>query len=129
MKRENKILWEILVPTIKDGKPVRTKYHKVWDEKVRAISNGLTILKPAKGEWVSSSGELFAERMIPVRIACSEVDIEVIMDMTIKYYNQEEVLAYKISECVKFMKADDFGHGLGMMKTETDRLKKHKELV
>lgn len=121
----SKILWEILVPTMMNGKPVRTKYHKVWDEKVRAISNGLTILKSAKGEWVSSSGELFAERMIPVRIACSENDIEKIMDITIKYYNQEEVMAYKISECVKFKKNDDFG--LGIMKTETDRIKKHKK--
>ena len=125
MKSENKILWEILVPTMRDGKPVRTRYHKVWDEKVRAISNGLTILKPAKGEWVSSSGELFAERMIPVRIACSEANIDKIMDMTIKYYNQEEVMAYKISECVKFRKNDDFG--LGIMKTEISRRK--KELV
>lgn len=131
MKKNDKILWEILVPTMMNGKPVRTRYHKVWDEKVRAISNGLTILKPAKGEWVSSTGELFAERMIPVRIACSEADIEVIMDMTIKYYNQEEVLTYKISECVKFRKAnDDFG--LGIMKTETERIervRKAKELV
>lgn len=69
----NKILWEILVPTMMNGKPVMTKYHKVWDEKVRAISNGLTILKSAKGEWVSSSGELFAERMIPVRIAYTSI--------------------------------------------------------
>ena len=54
-------------------------------------------------------------------------EIEDIMDMTIKYYNQEEVLAYKISECVKFRKSDDFGHGLGIMKTEINRFK--KELV
>jgi len=125
MKNKDKILWEILVPTMMDGKFIRTRYHKVWDKKVRAISNGLTILKPAKGEWVSATGELLAERMIPVRIACSEHDIEGIMDMTIKYYNQEEVLAYKVSECVKFKKNDDFG--LGIMKTETARAK--KELV
>ena len=85
MKKSKTILWEILVPTIMDGKSVKTKYHRKWDEMVRAISNGLTILKPAKGEWVSSSGELFAERMIPVRIACSEDAIEDIMDITIEY--------------------------------------------
>jgi len=122
MKNKNTILWEILVPTMMDGKPVRTKYHKKWDEKVRAISNGLTILKPAKGEWISSSGELFAERMIPVRIACSEDTIEEIMDITISYYNQEEVMAYRVSECVKFRKKED-SFGLGFMKAETRRIK------
>jgi len=122
MKNKSIILWEILVPTIMDGKPVRTKYHKKWDEKVRAISNGLTILKPAKGEWISSSGELFAERMIPVRIACSEDAIEEIMDITISYYKQEEVMAYKVSEYVKFRKEED-SLGLGFMKTETKKMK------
>lgn len=98
------ILWEILVPTIMNTKPVRTRYHKVWDEKVRGISGGLTVLKPTKGQWTSSVGELFAERMIPVRIACSEEEIEQIMDVTLEHYNQIEVMAYKISECVKFRK-------------------------
>ena len=73
-----KYLWEILVPTVrrKDGKPIRTRYHRVWDGKVRAIAGGLTILQPAKGQWVSPSGELFSERMIPVRVACSEEQID-----------------------------------------------------
>ena len=126
MKTKNTILWEILVPTMKDEKPVRTKYHKVWDEKVRAISNGLTVLKPAKGQWVSPSGQLFAERMIPVRIACSESDIDKIMKMTIEYYNQEEVLAYRISDCVKFMKRDE-DFGLGFMATEQKKSKAAKK--
>ena len=39
-------LWEILVPTIhsSNGKPIRTRFHKVWDKKVREISGGLTIM-------------------------------------------------------------------------------------
>lgn len=61
-------LYEILVPTMmeRDGKisPIKTRYHRVWDDKVRAISNGLTILPPAKGQWVAPDGELFKERMI-----------------------------------------------------------------
>lgn len=61
-------LWEILVPTVRnDGKPYRLRYHKVWDDKVRAISGGLTVMPVAKGQWVYKE-ELFTERMIPVRI-------------------------------------------------------------
>jgi len=68
---------------------------------VRAITKGLTILKPVKGEWVSPVGELFAERMIPVRICCTEEEIEKVADMTAAYYGQIAILYYKISDFVK----------------------------
>lgn len=93
-------MWEILVPTErrKDGKPIRVRYHRVWDEKVRAIAGGLTILRPAKGQWKSPAGEIFVERMIPVRILCSQDDIEKIAKMTAVYYDQLAVLYYKVSD-------------------------------
>jgi len=93
-------LWEILVPTIRriDGKPYRTRYHRVWDKKVREISGGLTIVSPIKGQWISPNGELFLERMIPVRIACNREQIEKIIDMTKVYYDQLMIMAYKISD-------------------------------
>lgn len=102
-------MWEILVPTVRmsDGKPYRTRYHRVWDTKVRAISGGLTILSPAKGQWVARDGELFVERMIPVRIMCTEEQIDAIIKMTIKYYDQLAVLAYRLSDNVKLVHADE----------------------
>jgi hypothetical protein len=94
-------LWEILVPTIRNnGKPYRTRYHKVWDKKIREISGGLTICPVAKGNWISPEGKLFVERMIPVRILATKEQIEKIVDHTIIYYDQEAVLAYKISNDV-----------------------------
>ncbi len=101
MKNSGKILWEIMVPTqFNDGRPIKTRHHRVWDEKVRAISGGLTIYKPAVGQWISQEKELFKERMIPVRIACSEVEINKIIDITMKHYDQLAVMAYVISEKV-----------------------------
>lgn len=91
-------LWEILVPTLRDNKPVRTRSHKEWDSRVRRIAGGLTVLKPVKGEWVSPDGELFSERMIPVRIMCTEEQIEQISDMTAEFYKQQAVMFYLISE-------------------------------
>ncbi len=93
-------MWEILVPTVRriGGKPYTTRFHRVWDEKVRAIANGLTILTPAKGQWVSKEGELFVERMIPVRIAATRAQIDGIIDMTMAYYDQLAVLCYKVSD-------------------------------
>lgn len=107
-------MWEILVPTEKRVKTARmagetdseygrrnsytTRYHRVWDEKVRTITGGLTILTPAKGQWVSPEGELHQERMIPVRIAATRTQIDKIIDLTLSYYDQLAVLCYKVSD-------------------------------
>lgn len=76
------------------------RYHRVWDEKVRAISGGLTILRPAIGQWISPNGELFKERMIPVRVACTENQIREIALFTKGYYNQLAVMYYRVADMV-----------------------------
>lgn len=95
-------LWEILVPTVRpNGKPFRTRYHRVWDEKIREITNGLTVMPVSKGQWVSPEGEVLVERMIPVRIACTRDQIDRIIELTLSYYEQKAVMAYKVSdECI-----------------------------
>ena len=91
-------LWEILVPTVRpDGRPIRTRYHRVWDAKVRAIAGGLTILTAAKGQWVAPDGTLFSERMIPVRIACSRKQMDDIADFTASHYEQLAIFYYMVS--------------------------------
>lgn len=99
---DSKGMWEILVPTERratPGKYYRTKYHRVWDGKVREITGGLTVMAPARGQWVNPiTGELFKERMIPVRILATRDEIEKVVDLTLKYYDQIAVLCYKISD-------------------------------
>ena len=94
-------LWEILVPA-SNNKDLNFSYehHKEWDEFVKDISGGVTIMKTAKGEWLSPTGVLYIDRMIPCRIACSWEQLSVIIDFTIEHYKQEAVLAYKISDDV-----------------------------
>src|SRR5271157_3613223 len=95
---DGKELWEVLVPTMSnDGKPFRTRFHKVWDRKVEAISGGLTILTPGKGTWVHE-GQSIRERMIPVRIMCTREQIDQIIELTLEYYDQIAVMAYRISD-------------------------------
>ena len=96
-----------------DGRPVRTRFHRVWDTKVRDISGGLTVMPVAKGQWLFKD-KLFQERMIPVRIIATRSEMDKIIDMTIKYYEQLAVLAYKVSEEVILRhvdghKAEDIG--------------------
>lgn len=91
-------LWEILVPTVRnDGRPFRLRYHRVWDERVKAISGGLTIVSPVRGVWVSPTQEVFKERMIPVRIMCTKDEILAIATMSKTYYEQEAIMVYLVS--------------------------------
>lgn len=95
-------LWEILVPRCSNkGVEYPVDYHRQWDEKVRAIAGGITILKPAKGQWINPQGILSSEEMIPVRILCDESGIDKIIELTLEHYDQEAVLAYEISRNVK----------------------------
>ena len=92
-------IWEILIPTtMPDGKPIRTRRHREWDNRVRRITGGLTVMPVARGQWVSPNNKLFIERMIPVRIACTEKQINIIADMTAFFYEQEAVMFYRISD-------------------------------
>ena len=96
-------LWEVLVPCARnDGKPYRTRHHRAWDTQVKRISGGITILQPAKGKWYNDQGMLFVDRVIPVRIACTEDEIEEIIQRTLNHYpDQEAVFAYCISSDVR----------------------------
>lgn len=94
-------LWEILVPhAFNNGTKVDIAHHHRWDDHVRDIAGGLTILKTAQGIWESPDGAIFRERMIPVRIACNEEQIRAIVDFTIAHYDQIAVMAYRVSEHV-----------------------------
>jgi len=104
-----KSMWEILVPTVvpnTNGENFfKTRFHKTWDERVRKITHGLTIMPPTKGQWVSPTGTLFVERMIPVRIVATHEEIHAVMDMTLEHYEQETVMCYRISDEVIFKTA------------------------
>ena len=104
----NRQLWEILVPrSSNDGAEYALEHHRVWDEHVREISGGLTILKPAKGHWRSpDSVEYRVEEVIPVRILCTRPEIEQVIELTLSHYDQRAVLAYRISDEVILKRRD-----------------------
>jgi len=92
-------LYEILVPT-KYGdtiRPIRTRHHKEWDKVIRSLSGGLTILSPAKGQWIDRD-QLYEERVIPVRIMCTEAIMKRVVQFTLKHYRQKAVMFFLVSD-------------------------------
>lgn len=53
-----------------------------------------------KGEWVSDDKTIFVDRMIPVRIACTPIQMREIALMTGEYYEQLCIMYYMISNSV-----------------------------
>ncbi len=100
-------MFNILVPTVRrvGGVPYKTRFHRVWDEKVRAITGGLTIQPPNRGQWVGPDGALYSERMIPVLFAATEEQCDEIMAMTLVYYDQLVVLCWEVISNVKLLEA------------------------
>ena len=100
-------LWEVLVPVAdNEGKEFALPHHHAWDDQVRDITGGLTIMRTAKGQWHDSEGRLFAERVIPVRVACDEEGVRAIMGFTLKHYGQLAVMAYRISDRALILEAE-----------------------
>jgi hypothetical protein len=99
-------LWEILLPTTDavTGLHIQKSYHQVWDDKIRALTGGLTIHAVAQGQWVNKEdgNKLNRELMIPVRIACTRDQVNEILKITKEYYKQIQVMAFKISNEVIF---------------------------
>lgn len=93
-------MWEILVPASNKSLEFSYEHHKIWDEFVITISGGITIMKIAKGQWISPDNIRFKDRMIPVRIKCTRKQILKIIKFTMSHYKQDAVLAYKVSDDV-----------------------------
>ncbi len=56
-------------------------------------------MTPAKGQWIFNN-TLFEERVIPVRILCTDADMKRIATYSLKHYRQKAVMYYVLSsEC------------------------------
>ena len=97
--KNNSRLWEVLIPVANEHGALYPKgHHQEWDQMVRAISGGLTIIPPVLGQWHDpDSKHLLIERMIPVRVLATDTQINQIIDLVISHYNQKVVFAYVIS--------------------------------
>ena len=94
-------LWEILVPANwNHGRKIDNYHHYNWDNQIRQITGGLTILPVNKGQW-DHENEIYRDRMIPVRIACTEEQMKEIINLTLDhYFDQKAIMAYRISDKV-----------------------------
>ena len=86
-------LYEILIPS---DWPL--EWHRSWDAEVIKLVGGLTLMPRQQGRWQTNNIEL----MIPVRIACTQLQMANVAAFTKQHYKQQSVLYYVISKEVYF---------------------------
>lgn len=102
---QNNFLWEILVPfNDNDGKKVPNGATQEVGL-VRSLDCWRPVhLQDGQGQWLADDVTYF-DRVIPVRIMCTEKQIETIMHYSLTFYNQKAVFCYLVSENVKVLHA------------------------
>lgn len=107
-----KWMWEILVPTnMKNGLKIGKTRHKDFDAFVREKSDGLTILRSGRGEWVDKdANNVVRENMIPVRFIGSRGDAKSIAKFARTHYKQHTILCYAISSEIITVTEDGLNH-------------------
>ena len=99
-------VYKILVPANNNqGSEFSIDHHHQWDEFVRKLVGGVTIMKSAKGQWTNPhDGQLYIDKMIPCEINCTKEQIKKIGKFTKEHYGQEAVAYYKISNSFNLIK-------------------------
>lgn len=106
----NKSLWQIYVPVYdNNGNKIPVSYHQKWDDIISDIAGGLTINKKSRGIWASQTGTIFKEEMIPVLVNCSYNEMNVIAELTIRHYDQEAVMYYKVTDEIFIKRKSHYG--------------------
>ena len=94
-------LWEILVPVANnEGALFPEDHHESFRRILRELpgNNGTTKGPAGDGDWKDrDSGTVYAEKMIPIRFRACRADAERMAAHARKFYDQIEVMAYRIA--------------------------------
>ena len=102
-KREAALLdlWEILVPVASnEGVQFSEDHHASFRRILRGLpgNNGTTTRPAGDGDWEDKqTGGFYAEKTIPIRFRACRADAERMAAHARKFYDQIEVMAYKIA--------------------------------
>jgi hypothetical protein len=87
-------VYQILVPVADNsGRDWPIAHHRAWDKRVSDLSGGLVLCPVLSGRYHEIN-----EKVIPVQVACELATLFDILSITKAHYEQEQVMAWKISD-------------------------------
>ena len=104
------VLWEILIPMADNsGEEFAQDHHDAFLKQVADMAGGYTVGGVVTGAWRNPVGHMQIERMIPLRMALpvnttlgANVRLARLCNLTREHYSQQAVMAYRLSETVRF---------------------------
>jgi len=98
----DKSLWEIMIPKNIDKHTIfHVSCHREWSNYVENITNGMVFFSSLDRRWISpKETSPYFDNKIPVRIFCNKEQIKKIISFTMKHYDQNHVIAYKLSDSI-----------------------------
>ncbi len=80
----------------KDGTIFNKAHHGTFIRKVLTVAGGYSWLPEIDGAWVNSHCEVVKEKMIPIRVACTDENIKEIASFAKQHYEQEAIFVLEI---------------------------------
>lgn len=89
-------LYEILIPVANnDGKEFPEKYRQAFIDFIGILVGGVTVYPVVDGQWYEGENR-YAEKMIPVRINCTDKEIDAIAWEAKKTFEQKKIFVATI---------------------------------
>lgn len=73
-----------------------TKHHRIFYKFILNLSKGYSVLNELEGVWQNEKGTIYQEKMIPVRIACTDEQIKEIAEFAKAHYEQEAIFVLEL---------------------------------
>jgi hypothetical protein len=98
-------LYEIICPVRQNNGQLYYMAHRAFRRAVGALAGGYTVLPECEGFWIDpETGQEYAEKVIPLRVACSASIFMVILAKHQQCYpDQECVMWYIVAQDVHFV--------------------------
>lgn len=72
------------------------KHHRIFYKFILNLSKGYSVLSELEGVWQNEKGTIYQEKMIPVRIACTDEQIKEIAEFAKTHYEQEAIFVLEL---------------------------------
>lgn len=94
-----KAMYEFLVPVVSNA-GVPFKNHETLYAYLRLKFGGVTVAPAVEGQWLSPTGRVYIEPMIPVQVIMPESEVVPVATLIKNMFEQEGVCVVRLGEAV-----------------------------
>lgn len=93
-----KHMWELIIPAANNNKEYSVEHHKAWEDMVASISKDIVIIRPLKGDWLTSNLYQFKDKVLRVDVVCNKSQLKQIVAFTTRHYEMDTLVLFRTGE-------------------------------